>query len=222
MIFHVINRGNDRGGIFDDDADYAAFMRVLAETLELVPGMRLLSYCLMPNHWHLVLWPRGGGELGRFVQRLTVTHVRRWHEHRRSTGRGHLYQGTYKSFPVQSDRHLVLLCRYVERNALRAGKVERAEQWLWSSLWLGQHTGTAPAKEFAGLLTEWPLQRPGDWAAFVNRAETPAELAALRESVRRGRPWGEPAWQQRTAKRLNLQATFRRRGRPRKNSSPRE
>jgi putative transposase len=93
-VFHVLNRGNHQAEIFADAGDYLAFETVLAEALEAVPGMRLLAYCLMPNHWHLVLWPREDGELGRFMQRLTVTHVRRWHEHRHSTGRGHLYQGT--------------------------------------------------------------------------------------------------------------------------------
>jgi putative transposase len=117
VIFHVLNRGNARSPVFRSDADYAAFPRALAETLGLFPGVRLLAYCLMPNHWHLVLRPTRDGELGRFMQRLTVTHVRRWHEHRRSTGGGHVYQGTYKSFPVQRDGHFLVLCRYVERNA---------------------------------------------------------------------------------------------------------
>jgi REP element-mobilizing transposase RayT len=107
-VYHVLNRGNGRAPVFDDDGDYAAFERVLAGTLELFPAVRLLAYCLMPNHWHLLLWPRRGGpagQLGAFMQRLTVTHVRRWHAHRHSDGGGHLYQGPYKSFPVQGDRH---------------------------------------------------------------------------------------------------------------------
>ena len=124
-MFHVINRGNGRMTIFDDESDYAAFERVMAETMERKP-MRLLAYCLMPNHWHLVLRPRKDGDLGRFMQRLTVTHVRRWHEHRHTAGEGHLYQGTYKSFLVAQDEHYLSVCRYVERNALRAGLVPRA------------------------------------------------------------------------------------------------
>src|SRR5436189_624304 len=95
-VFHVLNRGNRRERVFDDDGDYAAFERVLAETLLDVP-VRLLAYCLMPNHWHLVVWPAADGQLGRFMQRLTVTHVRRWHAHRHTDedGGGHLYQGPY-------------------------------------------------------------------------------------------------------------------------------
>src|SRR5215211_2140173 len=86
-VFHVLNRGNRRGQIFDDDGDFAAFERVLAETLVLVP-LRLLAYCLMPNHWHLLLWPTADGQLGRFMHRLTVTHVRRWHAHRHTDADG--------------------------------------------------------------------------------------------------------------------------------------
>jgi hypothetical protein len=88
--------------------------------------MRILAYCLMPNHWHFVLWPYDDGDLAAFMHRLTTTHVRRWHLHRHSVGAGHLYQGTFKSFPVQSDAHLLTVCRYVERNPVRARLVDRA------------------------------------------------------------------------------------------------
>lgn len=132
-VLHVLNRGNARSEIFEDDGDYLAFEAVLGETVERL-SMRLLAYCIMPNDWHMLVWPREDGDLGRFMQRLTVTHVRRWHLHRHSVGHGHLYQGLYKSFPIQQDAHFLTACRYVERNALRANLVERAEDWRWSSL----------------------------------------------------------------------------------------
>ena len=131
MVFHVINRANARARIFGNDGDYAAFERVMWETLARQP-MRILGYLIMPNHWHLVLWPEHDGDLAKFMQRLTVAHVRRWHLHRKTVGCGHLYQGTYKSFPVETDEHLLTVLRYGERNALRAGLVERAEEWRWS------------------------------------------------------------------------------------------
>ncbi len=108
--------------IFEDDADYEAFETVLAEAVERT-RTRLLAYCLMPNHWHLVVWPRTDGELSRFVGWLTLTHTQRWHGHRQSTGSGHVYQGRFKSFPVEEDEHLYTVARYVERNALRANLV---------------------------------------------------------------------------------------------------
>src|SRR3989442_8959181 len=130
LIFHVLNRANGRLRLFDDEEDYAAFERVLTQACERVP-MRLLAYCVMPNHWHLVLWPRGEGDLSRFMSWLTLTHTQRWHAFHQSVGTGHLYQGRFKSFVVQADDHLLTVCRYVERNALRAKLVERAEDWRW-------------------------------------------------------------------------------------------
>ena len=133
--YHVLNRGNGGGRIFHADGDYAAFLRVLAEGLERF-GVELLAYCLMPNHWHLVLRPRRDGRaLSRLMQWLGVTHARRHHAAHRTRKGGHLYQGRFKCFPVQDDRHFLVLCRYVESNPLRAGLVRRrAENWRWSSL----------------------------------------------------------------------------------------
>ncbi len=131
-------------------------------------------------------------------------------------GEGHLYQGTYKSFPVEGDEHFYAVCRYVERNALRAKLVARAEDWPWGSLW--QRRQRSVGEDYP-LLGDWPLPRPRAWTALVNRAETEAELNALRMSVLRGRPYGSEAWQRRTAKRLGLEATFRPRGRPKKERS---
>jgi putative transposase len=215
MVFHVLNRGNDRRDIFDDRADYEAFLRVMKETQERVP-LRILAYCLLPNHWHFLLWPAADGDLAAFMQRLTTTHVRRWHLHRHSVGRGHLYQGTYKSFPVQEDDHFYTVARYVERNGLRARLARSAEAWLWGSL--AQRAGTQGV-EVAPELSAWPVVRPKNWSAWVNQPQTKAELEAVRRSVSRGQPFGDEAWQHRTAERLGLEFTLNPRGRPRKAKS---
>ena len=89
MVFHVLNRAVARHAIFQKDGDYEAFERVFAEALEKHP-IRVLSYCLMPNHWHMVLWPATEGELTAFVRWLTHTHTMRWHAHYHSSGTGHL------------------------------------------------------------------------------------------------------------------------------------
>ena len=212
MVFHVLNRANARARIFAKDADYAAFERVMCETLARKP-MRMLGYLIMPNHWHLVLWPEHDGELGAFMQRLTTTHVRRWHLHRKTVGCGHLYQGTYKSFPIEADEHLLTVLCYVERNALRAGLVERAEEWRWSSLWRWQH---AEVTDDVPPLTAWPVDRPRQWLLQVNRPQGKAELEALQTAVQRGRPFGSALWQATTAQELGLESTFQPRGRPRK------
>jgi putative transposase len=209
-VYHVLNRANGRMTIFEDQPDYEAFERVLVEAVER-SQTRLLSYCLMPNHWHLLVWPQEDGELSRFVGWLTLTHTQRWHAHRHSRGWGHLYQGRFKSFPIQDDDHLYVVARYVERNALRAGLVARAEQWPWSSLrrWL---RGSAEDKE---LLAAWPLPRKGSWIDHVNAPQTEAELQAVRRCIKRGSPYGDDSWSERTVRRLGLESTIRPPGRPR-------
>jgi putative transposase len=215
MVFHVLNRANAGTRIFRKRADYAAFEQVMQETLTKTP-MRILGYLIMPNHWHLVLWPEHDGDLGAFMQRLTTTHVRRWHLQRSTVGCGHLYQGTYKSFPIETDEHLLIVLRYVEQNAVRAGLVERAEDWRWSSLWRWRHAAvTADVPP----LTPWPVARPRQWLRHVNHPQPQAELAAVQTSVQRGRPFGSPLWQAMTAQQLGLASTFQPRGRPKKTAN---
>jgi putative transposase len=211
FVYHVINRGVGKNDLFFKDGDYQAFEDVIQETLEKRP-MRILSYCLMRNHWHLVLFPEGDGDLARFMQRLTVTHVTRWQKHYNMVGFGHVYQGRFKSFPVETDEYFYQVNRYVERNALRANLVERAEDWPWSSLWISKY-GTA---EHRAMISDWPLPRPRKWLRYVNEPETEAELSALRRSCLRGTPYGSPDWIKKTARKLGLQATLRSPGRPKK------
>jgi putative transposase len=211
LVYHVLNRAVARATIFEKDDDYEAFLRVLAEAAART-SMRVLAYCVMPNHFHLVVWPRDDGDLSRFMGWLTMTHTQRWHAHHRSAGSGHLYQGRFKSFPVQDDGHFLALCRYVERNALRAGLVRQAEDWRWGSLWRRGATTPGPGPA----LDPWPIRRPPHWIKRVNAALSPAEEEALRRSIQRGQPLGDPEWQTRTAARLGLASTLRPRGRPRK------
>ncbi|HEX2474325.1 MAG TPA: transposase [Lacipirellulaceae bacterium] len=210
-VYHVLNRANARMTIFENDADYEAFENVLAEAVER-SETRLLAYCLMPNHWHLLVWPREDGELSQFVGWLTLTHTQRWHAHRGSTGSGHVYQGRFKSFPVQDDEPFYTVARYVERNAARAGLVRRAEKWRWGSLyrWLRN------SAEDKALLAAWPLTRKPGWVEHVNAPLTEAELAAVQRSVNRGSPFGNSNWCDRAVRRLGLESTVRPHGRPKK------
>ena len=209
VIYHVLNRAAGRRELFGDDGDYAAFVRVLARTVE-ATGMRVCAFCLMPNHWHLVLWPKGDGELARFMQKLTITHVRRWVEHRHRVGYGGVYQGRYKSFPLQDDAHFTTVVRYVERNPLRANLVTRAQAWRWSSL--GQR-----ATEDTPLipLARWPVRRRGDWVEWVNTPQTSAEEAAVLHCLNHSRPYGGDEWTRTMESRLEL-PPLRKRGRPKK------
>jgi len=213
LVYHALNRANARMTLFEKEEDYAAFERVLEEAYEREP-LRILGYCVMPNHWHMVVWPKRGadGQVSEFFRWLTVTHTQRWHAHYHTSGTGHLYQGRFKAFPIESDEHLYTVLRYVERNPVRANLVAGAKTWRWSSLWRYYH-GDEKARR---LLADWPIPRPADWQDLVKRAETPAELDALRRCVRRGRPFGGEAWRRRAIRRLGLEWTVRPRGRPRK------
>lgn len=201
--YHVLNRGNARAEVFHKAGDYAAFLHVMAEATLRVP-MRTIGYCLMPNHFHLVLWPQADGDLSRFLHWLLTTHVRRYLRHYGHSG--HVWQGRFKAFAIEEDDHLRTVLRYVERNALRAGLVARAETWPWSSL--------HPAPD-APPLDPGPAPRGADWIEHVNTPMTEAEVEAIRLATRRNRPFGSDAWTHSTAQRLGLESSLRPPGRPR-------
>ena len=208
--YHVMNRGNCRMRIFRKPADYLAFMRLMEEGRQRT-GMRILAYCLMPNHWHMVLWPRNREDLAAFVGWVSNTHVRRWREHRRSVGEGHLYQGRFKSFAAQAGKGLYEVLRYVEGNARRAKLVESAEAWAYGSLYAGPQQ-----REDRVELAAWPVPRPQNWAARVNEPIAAAELNLLRLHLQRERPYGDAEWTADAVRRMGLEWTMRDRGRPTK------
>jgi putative transposase len=209
-LYHALNRGNGRSEIFHNPEDYFAFEQVLAEGLEGY-DVSLFCYQLMPDHWHLVLRPNVDGELGRFIRWITATHTMRYRARYQTLGEGHVYQGRFKSFPIEEDAHFLTVCRYVERNAVRAKRVKRAEKWQWSSLWRWKQ----PTEPGPALLSAWPISRLPNWIERVNEPLPELELAAIRKAVQRGTPIGSTAWVQQTASRLGLESTLRKRGRPR-------
>jgi putative transposase len=208
-VYHVLNRANAKRRIFERDRDYLAFERVLAEVQERVP-MRILAWCLMPNHWHLLLWPQRDGELSNYMRLVTLIHTQRLHAYRTTTGTGHVYQGRFKSFVVQDDAHFLAASRYVEANALSGNLVRRAEDWRWGSLWRLQ-TGKL---DDPPRLHPWPVVRPRDWLTHVNQPAERTESDALRRCARRGSPFGDEVWTYAVAEELGLKSTLRPRGRP--------
>lgn len=209
LAYHVLNRRVGRLPLFETRADYVAFEKILEEA-HANSKIRIASYCLMPTHWHLLLWPRHDGELSEVLRWVTVTHTQRWHAHHQTAGTGPVYQGRFKSFPVQTDEHFLMVARYIERNALRARLVRQAENWQWCSFW--RRTQANP--KLTAWLSDWPVDLPRNWGMRVNRPETGEELEALRVSVQRGRPFGEDAWVKRMARRFGMESTLRPRGRP--------
>ena len=210
-VYHVLNRANFRSKLFSKDAHYQAFLDMLKEAQGLAP-MRILAYCLMPNHWHVVLYPKHDGDLSRFMHRLTLTHTQRYHAKTRTRGYGHIYQGRYKSILVQQDKYFLTLVRYVERNAKRAGLVKNAENWPWSSMH-ARLNGDEKEKE---LLSPWPVEAPRNYAAWVNHAQPKEEIEHIRYAIQRGRPYGSPEWVMRTVKRFGIESVIRNPWRPKK------
>ena len=210
QYYHVLNRANRKAVVFHDSADYSAFMQLMRKAQEHV-RLPLLAACLMPNHVHLVVQPAADGDVARWMQWLFTTHARHYHEKYQTTG--HVWQGRYKHCAVQDDHYLLTLLRYVERNALRANLVTRAEEWRWGSLnW--RLRGNTRLE-----LTTPPLRLPAWWAEFVNQPQTAAELEDLRTSVNRQRPYGDASWTESQALTAGLEQTLCSVGRPRKRKS---
>jgi len=207
-LYHVINRANARLPIFFEEEDYKLFEAIFEEAQERFE-MRILAYCLMPNHFHLVLHPKEDGGLQNFMQWLTLTHTQRWHAKNKTIGTGHLYQGRYKSFLIQGDDHLLSVIRYVERNPLRAKLVKKSQNWDFSSL--ARRLSKSPLK--MKLLSEWPISEPKDYVEFVNTPMNRKEENEIQYCVKRGKPFGSEKWTNKKIDKYGLMATIRNRGR---------
>jgi len=221
LIYHVINRGNNRQGVFRKPADFQAFLAALAELKERKP-FALYGYCLMNNHFHLLLRPKEAN-ISRIVQSLLVSHTQRYRKHYRSGG--HVWQGRFKSPVIQNDEHLLTVLRYIEANPLRAGLVKRADEYPWSSYrvhGLGEADELVDPLATYDELSPYPKIRARKWAAKVHRPLEEATLARIRRSNATGLPYGDDRWIKRLAKKLDLDLTIRPRGRPRKQAPPKQ
>ncbi len=161
LIHHVINRGNCKRTLFFSARDYQRFLHLMTEAANRHP-LPLLAFCLMPNHWHLVVWPDEERTLALHMHWLTGEHASAFQRQHDQVGYGHVYQDRYRIFPVRSERYLLRLLKYVESNPLRAGLVKRAEDWRWSSLpiYLGRRSRVT--------LVSSPVPRPANWLEMIN------------------------------------------------------
>jgi putative transposase len=207
QCYHVLNRGNLKARVFHEAADYEQFLALIARAQQRLE-LPILAACLMPNHVHLVVRPNLAQDVARWMHWVFTTHVR-WY-HAKYSGSGRVWQGRFKAFIVQEDQHLLTLMRYVERNALRARLVERAEDWRWGSLaWRAARW--PPVK-----LNTPPLPLPSYWRHYVNEPQTAVELAEIRTCVNRQRPFGATDWVWRQAQDLGVSNSLGAVGRPRK------
>ncbi len=205
--YHVLNRANRGMNIFHEPADYRAFIKLMTLAQDRLP-LPLIAACLMPNHIHLVVRPEADRDVAKWLHWLCTTHAR--HHHAKYQTIGRLWQGRYKAFLVQDDHYLLTLIRYVERNALRKNLVPRAEDWPWGSLnWRVNDRGPLA-------LAAPPIALPSDWTQWVNTPQTAAELEAIRTSVNRQRPYGDPEWVVQKARDSALVQSLINVGRPRR------
>jgi len=208
VVYHVLNRANGRLRIFKKRADFEAFERILAEGLKRI-RMRLCGYCIMGNHWHLLLWPLNDGDVSEFMRWVTVTHTQRWHAAHGTAGTGHVYQGRFKSFPVQSNEHYLTVLRYIESNPMRAGLVDDSRHWQYSSLAIRNGID----KEHLPI-DRGPVTLPSGWNRLVNLLPGESVDAKLQNCINRGSPFGNDKWIQLASQKLGLEMTLRPRGRP--------
>ena len=173
-VYHVMNRAAKRTLLFQNASDYLQFERTLESAVARM-SMRILAYCLMPTHWHLLLWPRQDGEVSRFVKWLTSTHAMRWNESHGTVGYGAVYQSRFKCVWAENEEHLIRAWRYVERNPLSADLVTRAEDWRWCSLWR-RLRGPFPHS-----LHESPIALPQNWQELLNAASTNSDTKRSRQ-----------------------------------------
>jgi putative transposase len=183
-LFHVTNHAIEGQLLCRDFGEFLALQRILARALQAAP-IRLLAFCLMSNHWHLLLWPEADDDTRNFVRWLSMTHARNLRAWRGSSGGGAVYKGRYDASAIEAPAYFYTVVRYIERNPVRAGIVDRADEWLWSS--------ASPTHALHGIqLAEWPLPKPADWNAFMNDVEPLADLEFVRERTSRGEPIARP------------------------------
>jgi putative transposase len=185
-VYHVINRANGRVRIFHNPADYQDFEYLLEEVCETYE-MRILAYVIMPNHWHMLLYPKRDGDLSEALQWLGTTHARRHHAHKGTIGGGHLYQGRYKSFLIEEDRHLLTVLKYIERNPVRAKLCKKPEEWRWSSV----YRRIAGTKQQKKLLAELPVDLPRDYRRWLSEREPAEELDDVHYSIAKSVAYGD-------------------------------
>jgi putative transposase len=214
LIYHVINRGNNRQNVFETAGDFTAFLKAIADLKER-KAFDLFGYCLMSNHIHLLIGPRKGS-ISRIVQSLLVSHTQRYHLFHKSSG--HVWQGRFKSPVIQDDEHLLAVLRYIEANPVRANMVKQAGDYPWSSIGfhgLGRADPLVDPAPAYDALSPYAAVRQRLWRSYVDET-CDEELAAIRRSTAIGLPYGSPAWVEKLSKRTKIDLEIRPRGRPRK------
>jgi putative transposase len=182
LPYHVVNRGNDRKIVFRQGFDYIAFMELLAEGVRRF-DVSVFGYCLMPNHFHLLIEPRSEGALSAFMQSVTGRYACTLRQQTQTVGHGHVFQRRFWNAAIYDDLWFVTVLRYIEANPVRAGLVPAADLWPWSSF-------TDRAAGARKILSPLPLVLSPRWPELVNAAQSAETLDQIRSELTRtaGRP----------------------------------
>ena len=181
---HVTQRGNARQVIFSSDFDRITYLELLRHHCERY-RLALLGYCLMSNHVHLVVIPRTVPSLAQALKHTHGRYAAYWNA--RQSSSGHVWQGRFYSCPLD-DAHLWTALRYVELNPVRAGMVEAASQWTWSSA--AAHCGVTTPENWLELELWQKRWTVAAWIRHLADGESPDEVTALRQFTHTGRPLG--------------------------------
>ena len=204
---HITQRGNRRQQTFFCDEDYAAYVELMADWCK-ERGVEIWAYCLMPNHVHLIAFPRSEGGLGRAIGEAHRRYTRRINF--REKWRGYLWQGRFASF-VMDEPYLLAAARYVELNPVRAGLALDAAAWPWSSA--KSHLSGRDDR----LVRVAPmLAMVASWRGLLDSAIREEELRDLREHSRTGCPLGNTTFVDRLERSVGRILRPRKAGRPSK------
>ena len=207
QIYHIINRGNRRESVYHDKYDYERFLKLLFDSKEKY-NIKIYAYCLMPNHFHLVIYTKYSESLSKAMHWISSSYVRYYNKRYKISG--HLWQGRYKSFIVQKESYLLTLLKYVEVNPKRAKIVKRCEDYKYSSAY--NRINNIEDE----LINTPPIDLPVNWDKYINEEESKIDIDYIRNSIERQSPLGEELWQVNIAKKYGLESTLNSRGRPKK------
>lgn len=193
--YHVLNRTNARVIISFTDCEYKLLEHIIEEACMFF-DIHILAYCIMPNHFHFVVFTQQEGELGTVFKWITQTHTQRWHKKRNTIGTGSLYQGRFKSFPIQEDQYLFNVIRYVERNPLTANLVSNPLNWKYSSLYR-RHKGTEKDRN---ILQPIDNLLPKNYIKHLMTPISKKELDGFKKAINQNQAFGDDtyreAWRQ--------------------------
>jgi putative transposase len=212
---HIVQRGHNRQMVFAHADDFARYLDDLRE-LKNVFDVKVFAFCLMTNHVHLLLAPSSTEGLAKLMKTLAARMTR--YRNKLEGRSGTLWESRYKSSVVQSDRYLLACCRYIELNPVRAGMVERVEDYRWSSFglrfttsaqddWLDVHY----CYESLGLTQ---LGRQQAYRAFFEAPAADGELKLIRDALQRGQLTGGRQFAEDVERVLGRRIEYRGRGRP--------